>query len=184
MTQSKEIWLALTFFTILAVGGIVRVRQLWRGPIFPWETPVFAAVERAMSGAVATTWLFVCLGVSGLLGVPSPWPEPFLAMFVAVFLATAGFALSAALFNWPKAIVPPHRRADPGFLSGRPFRDSVSRPASAAPMPDLPRWSFGLVAGLVLVALGGVMFLGWPPTILAALALPLVLLGGARARRR
>lgn len=183
VTTLQETWLALTFFAALGAGGIFRVRQLWRGPIFPWETPGLAALERAIPAFTVTAWLFVCVAVAGLLGVPSPWPEPFLTLFLVAFFVPTGLGLSAALFNWPKAIVPPHRRNDPGLLSSRPFRAARSRPTAAVPMPELPRWAFGLVAALVLVVLSAVLLFGWPPALLVALALPLVLLGGARVRR-
>lgn len=181
MSEPLETWLALGFLLVLLIVGVVRVRQLWRGPIFP-ESPEFAAIERAMPAFTPAIGTMASPFAARLLGVPSPAPEPFGTLLLLTFFGSCFLGLGAALFNWPKAIVPPHRRDDPGLLSSRPFRGSRLRRAASAPMPELPRWAFGLLGALVLVSLLGVMFLGWSPTLLVSLALPLIILGGARVR--
>jgi hypothetical protein len=133
--------LAMTVGALVFVPLCVRgVRAMWRGPVrlfaepFPWwvwGAPLWRAYVRGMV-AVGTTFVVDLLAVMVLIWAPDADAVLVAAVSVLVLSLAVGFLLmlTVALFNRPRAVVPPYLRDQPGALAewfGGRHADTVAR---------------------------------------------------------
>jgi hypothetical protein len=127
------------------VVGTIGVRRLWRRESAIWDSkPVwflyghttFRGYVRAMyplgtAGLVAFAWLLYAIW-----GPEDVYAQAFvLVPMLALVAVGLLLALTAALFNRPKRIVPPHLRDQPGMIAEWVEKARAKR---AARMPDEP----------------------------------------------
>jgi len=130
--------LAVVSFVALVILASTRLPKLWRsdervlegmerslGAVWPYGRTVWRGVLRGLPAIVIGSW-FLTMGGLLALAVPAgnpPRSRASTALFTALLLAGVGFCLCFALhivvilFNRPKWIVPPLKRAEPGALA-------------------------------------------------------------------
>lgn len=125
-------------FLLFAAYGAVGLKRLWRRESTYWDAVprwwpygprLWRGVLRIAPIAVATG-LLAPLWVLGAMFVVPKMPSPtgigtvVPGWYAAIILTLLGWfavmAITVILLNWPKLIVPPHMRADPGFLGAEP----------------------------------------------------------------
>jgi hypothetical protein len=114
-------------FLLLSIGLYLlgHIRRLWRqhptkldSVATPGSTvaPFLRAQRRTLP--VFTVLFVLMIGVTLIQGVIEPGPIRGLGLEIAFVLAVLliGLSLAVALFNMPKALVPPHLRSEKGLI--------------------------------------------------------------------
>ncbi len=124
-------WIAFGFLLVITVAAFRNLPRVWRhefrhfdrAPAYwPWGAALWRGFVRMMPvGVVGCAVLLI--GTVVLLLIPEepsgPFVRPYWAVvpsLIACALPLAGM-LGVVLFNRPRAIVPPHLRAQPGALA-------------------------------------------------------------------
>jgi hypothetical protein len=126
-------WFVAIGFLALVVGATAVAARLWRAPegwlegrlsgIWPYGGPLLRGFVRAF-GAIT-------IAAAALpLGLLAGWVVGAEALIVClgVFLVSWGVAVSVALFNRPRFVVPPPLRQQPGALREWTSRRRADRP--------------------------------------------------------
>jgi ABC-type Fe3+ transport system permease subunit len=130
--------IAALVLLIAAVVATLRLPAIWRNqikdqdrtqPWWPYGDKAWRGFLRAMPLGIAAAWL-ICAVV--LLGQVLPQRPPD-SLVWAVPLTTAlalvlFFMVTTWCWNWPKFLVPPHLRNDPGALSNLGARRESKAP--------------------------------------------------------
>jgi len=129
-------WFLIVLWGLTCVLAVPRVIRLWRGEIeiFPRSMPSWRAYIRAaplglfamMLAVVGTPLLALAGGVGAWppasLGPDPSVPKVLLTLLVGaiclLFFVAAGLIVTVTLVNWPKVVVPPNMRNEPGLLHG------------------------------------------------------------------
>ncbi len=137
-------WIAFGIFVLIAVGAVRLLPRTWRHELkqfdrmpswWPWGKALWRGWLRMMP--ISTVAMVVGVVVyAGLLLVPEAPSGPFVRPYWAVVPALAalaivfGMMLTVVLFNWPKRVVPPHLRSQPGAIEEW-WRRRRGRPTSS-----------------------------------------------------
>lgn len=116
---------------VLTVGAIVALRQLprlWNHESafwdqkpngFVWSDAVWAGWVRAALVSCCGGLAMIIAGWTLVLGSPSTVTKAIVIVFFLGMFMALGLAMLIVLFNWPKLLVPPHLRGEPGVLGRR-----------------------------------------------------------------
>lgn len=131
MSAGPGQWLAVAIGILIGAMAVRLAPQYWRHEITvldrsaPSWWPYGAALWRAWirTSAISGAWLLsASIGYLLLLVGPDPgWP-PFLAiayrtLAVGVPLVLLAAAFTVMLFSWPRFLIPPYLRSQPGAVS-------------------------------------------------------------------
>ena len=124
-------WAAFAVFAGFIIASACRLPRLWRDEApglkhmpegWPWGPPGWRAFVRAVPSATI-------FGIGTIITIPILIAAPeqsggtftrslgVILPFVVVFVLGVLAMLGTALFNWPKALVPPHLRDQQGAAS-------------------------------------------------------------------
>lgn len=141
-------WIILTIWVAFLALSPYVARRHWRHQLAALDRPVPSwwpyggALWRGWIRAAIVATMYVVVGgpvyfVVNLWGYDPPWPTGFVTLYTVV---VAGFTFvplllffSVMLFSWPRFLIPPHLRDQPGavseWISGRRRRSTPERRA-------------------------------------------------------
>ncbi len=128
MNVSPHDWAVVAVSTAIAAFASAQIPKIWRnqtifGDRSPgwwlWGDALWRGWRRAFIAGIIAGWILILIGLTGdvltatgLIAPPAPlW---FTVPALVLFFGAVGLTVSIMLFNWPKFLVPPDLRREPG----------------------------------------------------------------------
>ena len=125
-------WIGAVGVLVILCGGLLVWRRVWRNQMphgwerapesWPWGEALWQGYRRSFLPALIGIAVLLTMVLSGLF-IPEQPQGPFVRPYWAVIPALSAFGLallawlSVVLLNFPKFLVPPHLRDQPGALA-------------------------------------------------------------------
>ena len=110
--------------------GNVRTHGELAGSWWPFGPAGWRAATRAMVPIFGCVWALILAAAAGaadehLKGVAWDAMRSILIALAVAFLAGLALTIIVMMFNWPKFVVPPYLRDEPGLLAARKGRQRI-----------------------------------------------------------